>query len=274
VELDAVERSVNGMIRANVAVDWKTMPMDDARRLGAMMRCGEKYGVVVRVVSVGDRSRELCGGTHLDATGAIGQFVITSEGSVGAGLRRIEARTGRGAETYVRARLRLLDEVASLVGTASVDMAPQRVSEILERARDLEREAEGLRERVAAGGIEALAQSRQDVGGVAVVAGRVDAGGADALRQQVDMLRAHVPSGVIVLGAVIDGAPRLTVAVSDDLTRRGLHAGQLVKTLAQAIAGGGGGRPTLAEAGGKDAGGLSRAIDEVAEVVRRALNGS
>jgi alanyl-tRNA synthetase len=266
-ELADVEERVNGWVREDRPVGWETMPMEEARHIGAMMLFGEKYGDVVRVVSVDGVSKELCGGTHLTRTGQIGSFFITGESSVGAGLRRIEAVTGRGAEDYMRAQHGQLEQLALLLGSATTDGLESRLADVLVRQRELARTVEQLRAELAQSRAGALSDMVLDVAGVPVLVTRVDAADVDALRGQVDALRDQVNSAVIVLGAVVDGNPRLVVAVSPDLVARGLHAGNLVKALAARMGGGGGGRPNLAEAGGKDAAALDAVLAAVPGLV-------
>lgn len=268
LELEAIEREVNEMIRADAEVGWEDLPLEEARRRGATMLFGEKYGDTVRVVSVAGFSKELCGGTHLRRTGEIGLFLVRSETSVGSGLRRIEALTGRGAEAYVRERLRELDSLGERLGTPTPEAIPARIEELLERNRALEKELERTRATSARDLAHTLSDQVVDVDGVPVLAARVDAPDTEALREQVDAVREEMGSVVIVLGTVIDGKVRLVAAVTDDLVARGYHAGELVRSVAQDVGGGGGGRPTIAEAGGRDPEALDAALAAVPERVR------
>jgi alanyl-tRNA synthetase len=243
------------------------MPLDQARHAGATMLFGEKYGDDVRVLTVDGTSMELCGGTHVASTGEIGNFVIQSEGSIGSGLRRIEALTGRGADAYVKARLDLLDRVGHDLGTGDPHAIPERVAELEARNRELERAVEKLEARLAADEASGLVSEVKTVGGVPAVAARVAADSGDALRARADAARAELGSALIVLGAVVDGAPRLVAAVTDDLVRSGWHAGDLVKAVARLVGGGGGGRPHLAEAGGGDPALLDAALAQFEQVV-------
>ncbi len=270
-ELRALEATVNAAVRADYPIDSEEMEIDDARRAGATMLFGEKYGDVVRVVSIDTVSKELCGGTHLDRTGQIGGFVITSEGSVGAGLRRIEAVTGRAAEALVRSRLDLLQDVGETLGVQSIDDVKRKLEEVLDRQRELSRELDAARARLASADAVGLADSVVLINGVQVLAARVDVADSDALRGRVDALRDALGEAVIVLGAEVEGKPRIVASVSDSLVPRGLHAGNLVKAVAEAVGGGGGGRPTMAEAGGKDIAGLDAGLSKVAALVERAL---
>jgi alanyl-tRNA synthetase len=231
------------------------------------MLFGEKYGDRVRVVSVDGISMELCGGTHLNRTGQIGQFLITAETSVGAGLRRVEAVTGRGAELHVRQQLELLAAASRSLKVQSTDAVVGRIDELIARNRELERELQAQRGSAARDDALTLASQVHDVEGVPVVAARVEGMDADAMRAQVDVLRDQLGSAVVVLGTVVEGKPRLIAGATDDLVARGVHAGRLIKEVASIVGGGGGGRPNLAEAGGRDPEALDEAIAAVAAVV-------
>jgi alanyl-tRNA synthetase len=273
-ELERIEARVNELVREDLPVAWSLLPLDEARKRGAMMLFGEKYGDIVRVIDVGGGvSRELCGGTHLARTGQIGAFVVSGESSVGAGLRRIEALTGVGAEGFIRERLRLLRGLAGQVGAQSAEGIEAKVDDLLHRNREQAREVTAARAELAGLRAGSLMDGRVDVGGVAVLAARVEAADAAALRGQVTALIEQLGDGVVVLGAVIDGQPRVVAAVSDASVAAGLHAGQLVKAVAADLGGGGGGRPNMAEAGGRDAGALDAALAAVAERVRGMRGG-
>jgi alanyl-tRNA synthetase len=271
-ELEAVEAGVNAMVRADHPVGWREMPIEDARKLGATMLFGEKYGDQVRVVDIDGVSRELCGGTHLERTGQIGSFVLTGESSVGSGIRRIEAVTGIAAESLTRDRGRRLESLAAKLGTQTVEGIDARLDELIERGRQLARELELARAELAKLSAGDLADSAVMVGDIAVIARVVPAADTDALRGMVDAVRHGLGPAVILLGAEIEGTPRLVAAVDDSLLDRGLHAGKLIQPIAAHIGGGGGGRPTLAEAGGRDLSKLEGALAGVVDLVRAALD--
>ncbi len=217
-------------------------------------------------------SKELCGGVHVPATGFIGGLQIVSEGSVGAGVRRIEALTGAAAEAWQQERLAALNEIAESTKSTAMEAG--------ERVHALQAELETIRRRLAereresgASSAAALADEAIDVDGVAVVAGRVEVESADALRQAGDEVRKRLGSGVIVLGAVSQDRPLFVAMVSDDLVARGLHAGKLIKQVAGVAGGGGGGKPTMAQAGAKDASKLDAALAVVADIVRQQHGG-
>ncbi len=266
-EVKDVEQRVNAAVRANHAVSTATMSQDEARQAGAMALFGEKYGDVVCMVSVGDAfSRELCGGTHLHATGEIGLFVVMSESSVGAGLRRIEAVTGRGAEAFVRERLGMLADVAHRLQASPAEIMP-KLDALSAEFSAAEREIERLQRELAKGQIAALLQNVQEVRGVKLLAARVDANSNDALREMTDWLRDRMGSGIVVLGALLNERPAIVAAVTPDLVSKGFHAGAIVKKVAALVGGSGGGRPDLAQAGGKDASKLDEALQAVAGLV-------
>lgn len=270
-ELEEIERQVNDRIRADLPVQPRYTTLEEARRQGAMMLFGEKYGENVRMISIDSYSRELCGGTHVDHTGQIGGFVITGEGSVGAGLRRIEALTGRAAENYVRDQLKLLKDVADMLGVQDVDEVGPKLQSLLDELKGQRREIDRLRSRIALRETESILSQTISLDGVNVLVAQVEAADMDGLRERVDYLRDKLGSGVIVLGSVIDSKPQLVAAVTSDLVERGLDASVLIEQVAATVGGGGGGRPTLAQAGGRDAAKLDEALAQVGELVNQIL---
>jgi alanyl-tRNA synthetase len=268
-EIEAVEQAVNRYIRQNAPVSWQNVSLAEAKEAGATMLFGEKYADMVRLVAVEGISRELCGGTHLLRTGQIGLFVIVHESSVGAGLRRIEGLTGRGAESHVREQLALLTRIAAELGVPSPDDAEAKLAELRDRARSQEKELERMAGALARARAESLSGGVVEVGGVKVASACVEARDAADLRAQADAMRDQLGSGVVVVGSVIGEAPRLVATITPDLVADGLHAGEIVKAVAAAIGGGGGGRPNIAEAGGKDAAALQEAVASAPDVVRR-----
>jgi alanyl-tRNA synthetase len=266
---DEIERIVNQQIYRNTPVQTEVRSTEEAIGAGAMALFGEKYGDRVRVVSVAGFSMELCGGTHVRSTGDIGFFVITEESGVAAGVRRIEALTGAGAVAWAQRERESLDAVLGALGV-SADTAPDAVQRLQADFKRLARETEQLKMRLAlgGGGRTAPADDVQHIGGVKLVARRVEGLEKGALRGLSDSLRDRIGSGVVVLASETGGRVSLVVSVTKDLTNR-LQAGKLVKDLAPIIGGGGGGRPDFAEAGGKDAGRidelLARAPRTVAE---------
>jgi alanyl-tRNA synthetase len=237
---------------------------------------GEKYGEQVRVVRIGvpgePFSQELCGGTHVHQTGEIGLFRIVSEGSVGAGVRRIDAVTGRAAQQLVQKRLGVLDAASTHLGSSPEEI-DRAVLRLMGELHDSRKEIAQLRRELAQLEFEALLQHVQDVEGVRVLAARVKAADVETLREMTDWFRNRLGSVVIVLGAVIDERPSFVSAVTPDLVERGLKAGNLVKQVARVVGGGGGGRPTMAQAGGRDPDRLEEALALVPGAVAKALVG-
>jgi alanyl-tRNA synthetase len=252
-QLDRVERIVNEQVYRNTSVDTKERPLQDAMAAGAMALFGEKYGDKVRVVSVPGFSLELCGGTHVRATGDIGPFVITQESGVAAGVRRIEAMTGAGAVGWYQQQRDGLDRVLGALNTTP-DQAVEIVHRLQAETKRLSRDLEQARMKAALGGAAGSSSAQDDVHevkGVKVLARRVSGLEKGALRGLSDTLRDRLGSGVVVIASENDGKVALVVSVTKDLTSR-VQAGRIVKEIAPIVGGGGGGRPDFAEAGGKD----------------------
>ncbi len=271
-QIAEVQRLVNDKIRQNLQVETRLTSFDQAMSEGVLAFFGEKYAEEVRVVEVNSVvprfSAELCGGTHCHHTGDIGYCLITGESSIGAGMRRIEALTGRGAEEYVRGQQAALDEMARRL-SAPRDALPGKVEALLSEIDAQRKRIERLERSLAsAPTTEQLLQGAVEVGDVRVLAARVDAPSLDALRYLGDGVRKAISSGVAVLGSAIEGRPQFVAIVSPDLTQRGQHAGQLLKRVATIAGGGGGGRPEMAQGGGKDPRKLDEALAAVPEIVR------
>jgi alanyl-tRNA synthetase len=271
-QIARVSEIVNHEIIANQPVAAHVKPYAEAVADGAMALFGEKYGDVVRVIEVPGFSQELCGGTHVHATGEIGPFLITSEGSVAAGIRRIEALTGEGAIERMHSYQRMVEGLAREFRVPWSEV-PAAIEAVQERSRATERELERLRGQLAGARAGDLLDGAVAVDGTKVLAARVEVENKDALRQMGDRLRDRLNSGVIVLGTVIDGQPSLLSMVTPDVVQRGVRAGDVVREAAVIIDGRGGGRAELAEGGGKNPGKLDEAIAAVAEIVRRGLSG-
>jgi alanyl-tRNA synthetase len=275
-ELRDVEDRVNEWIARNDPVRPITTTLPEARRLGAMALFGEKYGDVVRMVQIGEGeySRELCGGTHVHLTGEIGPFRILSETSSAANVRRIEAVTGPAAIELLRAHDILLGELAAQLRTRPEDAA-QAVSALVQERERLEKQVKDVG--AAAGGaahdIDALAAQAQDVAGAPVLAARVEGGDAKALLDLVDRLKGRLAGAAILLGTAGDGRVHLVASVAPELVRRGVKAGEIVKVAAEIAGGGGGGRDTMAQAGGREPEKLDEAIDAARAAIESALAG-
>ena len=260
-ELAIVERKVNQQVRANNAVEVHNMAMQEALDFGAMALFGEKYGENVRVLKMGDYSTELCGGTHVSRTGDIGLFKITSEGGVSAGVRRIEAVTGQGALDYVAAEEARLAEAASLLGGSAADVV-EKIRVQVQRQKQLERELESLKAKLASGATADLAGQAVDVAGVKVLVARLDGFDAKALRDAVDRLKQQLGDAVILLAGAQDGKAALVAGVNGSAMGR-VKAGELLAHVASQIGGKGGGRPDLAQGGGEDGPALVAALAAV-----------
>jgi alanyl-tRNA synthetase len=267
--LEDIERLVNEYIRLDEPVHIESMPIDQARAAGAMALFGEKYADVVRVVSVGDFSKELCGGTHVPRTGVIGCCKILTETSVSSGVRRIEAVCGEPCVDAIQARDRQLGHAAHLL-SANPDQLEERIRALMDENRRLQREVEKWKQAAATGASVDYMSQVQDVQGVKVLAVQVDGQDANGLRTLLDHLRDKIGSGVVVLGSAEEDKVALCVGVTKDLTGR-IKAGDIVKQIAAVVGGGGGGRPDMAQAGGKDVSKLPEAIAKVPEVVQSLL---
>lgn len=274
--LGEIETAINDAILANQPVHIRFMGQKEAIDQGAMALFGEKYGDVVRTITVGDEmgpdaySFELCGGLHVGETGEIGLFRFLNEQAVGAGLRRVEAVTGRGAHAYVAERLDTLERMAQKLNAPAAEVE-SRLESILAENRALNRSLEQAQRKLARSEFDSLLAQVQQVSGVNLLAAQVNVPGADELREMADWFRDKVESGAAVLATVNEGKVILIVTVSDDLIGRGLKAGDLAREVAKMVGGGGGGRPNMAQAGGNDPAKLPEALAAVPGLVRKVL---
>ncbi len=271
--VEEIERWVNEKARANLPVSTRHTSYDEAMRSGAIALFDEKYGDEVRIVTIGlpPISIELCGGTHISATGQIGMFLIVNEGSVGTGLRRIEAVTGRAAEDLVRKRTRTLESIARRMGSTDVDVL-DRVFSVLDETDILRRRIASLERHLAASTVESLVQQARSIAGVMVVVARVDGLSMNVLREVGDSLRDRLGDSVVVFATVDQGRPLFLVMASSSLTTRGIHAGHIAMRAARVTGGGGGGKPTMAQAGGKEAYKLEEALAEATRAIEEQLS--
>jgi alanyl-tRNA synthetase len=266
-ELEQVEDLVNGWIRENAAAETRVMPLEEARKSGAVALFGEKYGDRVRVVSVHPQSTELCGGTHVSRTGDIGLFKIISDGSIASGIRRIVALTGAGAFTYLREIEDQVRKASEILKTSPKELV-KRVEANQKRIKELERKAEEAAVRASSGSpADALAQARE-VNGIKVLTTRVDPADAKVFRGLADQLRDRLRSGVVAIGGGKDGKALLLVAVTPDLAARGVSAVDLVREMAKEIGGSGGGKADLAQAGGNDPSRIPAALERLYELLK------
>jgi len=268
-EIAEVERLVNRQILRNTQVTTTVMPIDQAISTGAMALFGEKYGDEVRVVSVPDFSKELCGGTHVSRTGDIGVFKIVSESSISAGVRRIEAITGDAAVTQYQESADALHRISALLRAAEPELVDQ-VDRLLAEKRQQDRQIEQLKDRIAQSTVRDIESQVKEKNGVKYLTARVDGLDRQQMRSLADALRNKWKSGVVVLASTEDGAVSIVSAVTKDLTGK-VHAGKLVGSVAQAVGGKGGGRPDMAEGGGKDPGALPQALASIAAEVESKL---
>jgi len=269
-ELRRVEDLVNSEIRENAAVETRVMALDQAKAAGAMSLFGEKYESDVRVLSIGDFSMELCGGTHVERAGDIGLFKITGESGVAAGVRRVEALTGRGAYEWVVHTDQVLRDIAAMLRGSREDV-DEKVRELVERSRRLEKEVQQLKSKLASGHGGDLSTSAKDVGGVKVLAAQIDGADVRSLRDAMDGLKSRLGSSVIVLASVQEGKVLLVAGVSADLVAR-IKAGEIAGLVAAKVGGRGGGRADFAQAGGTQPENLAAALAGVESLVRSRLS--
>jgi len=268
-ELQRIEALVTSWILDNAEARTEVMPLEEARRSGAVALFGEKYDDPVRVLSLGDYSVELCGGTHVARVGDVGLFKIVAEGSIAAGVRRIEALTGETALAWVHSMEARIERIASSM-KASADTVADRVEAMLARSRDLERDLSRLKARLAASHGDDLVAQAVDVGGLKVLAAKLDGADPKALRETVDRLKNRLGSAAVVLATVNAGKVALVAGVTKDCTDR-IEAGALANHVARQVGGRGGGRPELAQAGGNDPSRVDQAIGSVPGWVRGQL---
>jgi alanyl-tRNA synthetase len=260
-----IEDEVNQHVLEGAKVQWRTMPIAQAREAGAMMLFGEKYPDIVRMVSMGEFSKELCGGTHLDNTGQVGLFKIAHEESVSAGTRRIVALTGVAALNEVRKREHALREIATQL-KSSVEAAPGRVSSLLKEVRELKKHGAAAPGQGAIS-VESLLEAAETVGDAQVVVAEVPGADSGAMRQLIDLLRRKVSPAAVLLAAHAEGKVTIVAGITRDLESRGVHAGKWVGTVAEVVGGKGGGKPDMAQAGGKN----PEKLPEALAVARKAI---
>jgi alanyl-tRNA synthetase len=270
-EIAQVENMMNEWVRLNLPVVTKEMALDEAKRTGAIAMFGEKYGDVVRVLSMGDVSLEFCGGTHVANTGQIGPIKIVSEGSISSGVRRVEAFSGPKAWDYIAQHLRVLSNAAGMLKTKPSELA-QQIERMQEQIKTREKQLQAMEEKLALAQVPTLLNKAQKVGDIELIASQVEDVSADALKNLAETLRKTRDNLVVILGArLADDKVSLAAGVSDALAKR-FNAGNIVKEAATICGGGGGGRPQLAQAGGKDPAKLSQALSAAADAVRKTAS--
>lgn len=267
-ELVEIEKIVNDEILKDDSVNAYETTLEQAKADGAMALFSEKYGGTVRVIRIGDFSKELCGGTHVSRTSQIAFFKILSESSVGAGLRRIEGVTGAAAYEYVRERDRLLSQAAELLKTSPTEV-PEAAARLIDNLRAAERQIEELQRKSAVSRADELLGSTLKIGDVNFIAARLDTGDVEVMSSLADTLADKLKSAVIVLGGPTNGKVVFVGKITLDLVKRGFHAGNLIRDVAKVTGGGGGGRPDFAQAGGKDVNKLNEALAKARELVEQ-----
>ncbi|TMA98148.1 MAG: alanine--tRNA ligase [Deltaproteobacteria bacterium] len=267
-KLALIETAVNEHIREDAGVSIQELNYDEAIRHGALAFFGDKYGDRVRVVKIGDFSTELCGGTHVHASGEIGLFKLHFEGGVAAGVRRVEAFTGEGALDLIQTYEQRLKEIGDLIRTGTDD-AVEKIKKLLDRQKELEREIEKLRGQFEKDQIPALLAKKQSIKGINLLITQVDSADGKQLREIADQLTEKLGSGVVVLASAGDANVNLVASVTKELTKR-YHAGNIIKELAGMVGGGGGGRPDFAQAGGKEPAKIAAALKRAEELIRQA----
>jgi alanyl-tRNA synthetase len=272
-ERRAVEQIVNAKVREDLPVTVETTTREEAEARGVDALFEEKYGQNVRVVAIGEFSRELCGGTHLRRTGEIGLLKVVAEGGVAAGVRRIEAVTGRAAEEYLLGRVDLVEAAAERL-KVTPELLLDRLERVLRERHELEREVEALRAKLAGGEVEELLAAAGEIGGLRVVAGVIPGLDPGGLREAGDQVRQKLGEGVVLLGSAHEGRALLLAMATPAAQKRGVHAGELVRAAAAAVGGGGGGRPELAQAGGKRPERLAEALAAAEETLRKQVGRS
>ena len=269
-EIKQVENLVNEKIFENLPIQISEMPIDEARKLGAMALFGEKYGNVVRVVNMGDYSIELCGGAHLTNTAQVGSFKIISEGGVAAGVRRIEALTGKGALQHYQQQEEQLKRACQVL-KATPDAMVKKIETLMADQKEMAKEIEKLKAQMAASALDEILSKKKMIQGIAVVCGQVQDADGNTLKTLGDQMKDKLGSGVVVLASQKDGKVSLLAMATDDAVKAGAHAGNIVKAAAAVCGGGGGGRPNMAQAGGKDPSKIADALKKAEEVLTEQM---
>jgi len=269
-EIAKVEKEVNDKILESIMVETMELPIEEAKKLGATALFGEKYGNIVRVVKIGDYSMEFCGGTHLKATSQAGFIKIVSESGVAAGVRRIEALTGEAALGYLHDREKLISDISAALKTSPQESV-RRIETIVAELKNAQKEIEQLRSKLVSSSLDEVLAKAIEVNGVKVVKARFDQLNMEALRNTGDTIRNKLGSGLVVLGSGYEGKVSFVVMATKDVVAKGIHSGNIIREIAKIAGGGGGGRPDMAQAGGKDVSKLDEALDYSIKVVEDQL---
>ena len=266
-ELERIENLVNEKILDELKVETKNSTFDEAKEMGAIALFGEKYGEQVRVVKIGEFSLELCGGTHLNSTSNIGLFKILNEEGIGSGIRRIEAVTGERALKYIKEKENIIQEVSDKLQTTPPEI-PLKVNQIIDDVNNMKKKIKIIRNKLAHYEVDKLLSKKREIKGVNIVSLKVEAEDNNDLRNWGDLIKDKIKSGIVVLGTELDnGKVALLAMVTDDLTQKGYNAGNIIKAIAPIVGGKGGGKKTMAQAGGQKADKLNQALEKVYEII-------
>jgi alanyl-tRNA synthetase len=270
-QLKDVESRVNAAILKAMPIEVKELPIDEARQLGAEAQFGEKYGDVVRVVSMGDYSIEFCGGTHLNNTSVCGLVKIVSESGVAAGVRRIEAVTGKGVLEYIAENDALIQRTAAALKTNLLNEIDKKAEQLAGEVKELKKKLESLNAKMASGKVDDVLAGKVEIGGISVVCGRVDGLGGNDLRNLGDNLKEKIGTGIAVLASCADDKIAFLATATPDAVKMGVHAGMVIKEITKLAGGSGGGKPDSAMAGGKDISKIAEALEKAEEIVKSKL---
>ncbi|MCH5209758.1 MAG: alanine--tRNA ligase [Oscillospiraceae bacterium] len=266
-QIKETEKRVNDAILSALDINVQELPIDEARELGATAQFGEKYGDVVRVVSMGDYSIEFCGGTHLTNTAQCGLFKITSEGGVAAGVRRIEAVTGQGVLDYIASKDELIEKTAVVLKTNLLGEIDKKAQSVMEHSRELEKQIGDFKEKMAAAKVNNIMAGVKHIGDINLLTAQVDGMGVDEMKAMADKVKAEVPNSVAVMGAETDGKITFIAMASKDAVKMGVHCGNIIKEITAIAGGRGGGKPDMAQGGGNDASKIDDALAKVDDIV-------
>jgi len=266
-ELALTEKKVNDAVLAALPISVQELPIDEAKKLGAEAQFGEKYGAVVRVVSMGDYSVEFCGGTHLTNTANVGLFKLISESGVAAGTRRIEAVTGQGVLDYIARKDELIENTAIALKANNPAEIDKKAEQVVSEAKELKKQIESMNAKMASGKLDDVLKNKADVNGVSVVFGRVDGIGANDMRTLGDEIKEKIGTGIAVLASNTDGRITFLATATKDAVAKGAHAGMVIKQITAICGGSGGGKPDMAQGGGKDADKIDEALNSVVGIV-------
>lgn len=271
-QIKQTEEIVNQKILESIDVNVQELPIDEAKKLGAIALFGEKYGDIVRVVSVGDYSVEFCGGTHLANSAQCGLFKIVSEGGVAAGVRRIEAVTGKGVLEYIKNNDALIANTAAALKTNQIHEIDKRAESVMTQSRELEKQIDDFKQKMAAAKANNVMAGRKHIGDIQLFTAQVDGMGADEMKAMADKIKAEVPNSVAVMGSLTDGKITFVAMASKDAVKMGIHCGQIIKEITAIAGGRGGGKPDMAQGGGSDASKIDDALAKVDEIVAAQTN--